>query len=535
MKDICDKHNLLKDKGGVVRVPFLVKGEITPPPEISADKVKAAFDGFDDDTTYTKVDGAQVVREPVIDRESLKLTGEWIYQVMPGCTPGDLIESDFDKLVDGLYAMPFERVEEFLNAALKALGKNGELVQQVRDLSRQTSEHPDVYTDGAFASLPMILDASLARTMVDNELSAWGLPGSRFLDGWVDLDTEAYPGLSNIFAEGLFKDKGLFEPAPAGPSLRAMPTRQVHITAGNAPAIPIISALRAILSKSPAVIKSPYGATLPGALFALAIAAGAPDHPLTKNLSIVYWPGGDESVESAFFMPGAFDRIIVWGAPDAVQSVRQRAMFTRVVTFNPRYGISMIGREAFGDDLMKVATKASTDSMIWNQKACIASQVHYIEGSEVDANKYAEVLAGLFAEYWDGFAPQFLKRGLHGQIKRMKRGKYMNAGWRINEKDGAFMSGVVVNAGEFDIMDHPMSRLVVVRPVADLKDALRFLHHGVSTAGVYPESRRLELRDGILSRGVSNVFPLGHCERMFGGMSHDGMMVLGELVDWKNA
>jgi hypothetical protein len=34
---------------------------------------------------------------------------------------------------------------------------------------------------------------------------------------------------------------------------------------------------------------------------------------------------------------------------------------------------------------------------------------------------------------------------------------------------------------------------------------------------------------------VSNVFPLGQCERMFGGMSHDGMLVLNDLVDWKNA
>lgn len=38
----------------------------------------------------------------------------------------------------------------------------------------------------------------------------------------------------------------------------------------------------------------------------------------------------------------------------------------------------------------------------------------------------------------------------------------------------------------------------------------------------------------ILAWGVSNVPPLGKCEKMFPGMPHDGMPVLSQLVDWKN-
>ena len=53
--------------------------------------------------------------------------------------------------------------------------------------------------------------------------------------------------------------------------------------------------------------------------------------------------------------------------------------------------------------------------------------------------------------------------------------------------------------------------------------------------GVYPESRRLELRDAILARGVSTVLPLGQCERLFSGAPQDGMLVLSQLVDWKVA
>ena len=80
-----------------------------------------------------------------------------------------------------------------------------------------------------------------------------------------------------------------------------------------------------------------------------------------------------------------------------------------------------------------------------------------------------------------------------------------------------------------------MCRLVIVRRVDNLSDAIKYLHPGVSTAGIYPEERRLLLRDLVAARGVSNILPLGKCERIFAGMPHDGMVVLNQLVDWKNA
>jgi hypothetical protein len=99
----------------------------------------------------------------------------------------------------------------------------------------------------------------------------------------------------------------------------------------------------------------------------------------------------------------------------------------------------------------------------------------------------------------------------------------------------SFRSGVVVMRDPFDILDHPLCRLVVVRPVDDLTNVLPYLHQGVSMASVYPEERRCALRDAIAARGVSHIVPLGQCERTFAGMPHDGFMPLHQLVDWKQA
>ena len=44
---------------------------------------------------------------------------------------------------------------------------------------------------------------------------------------------------------------------------------------------------------------------------------------------MVYWRGGDAEVERIVLAPGMFDRIVVWGEPDAVASVKQRSQLTK--------------------------------------------------------------------------------------------------------------------------------------------------------------------------------------------------------------
>jgi hypothetical protein len=544
MAQLCAQHHLLAAEAGVIRVPFLVKGRLVLPPEISRDDIVAAFaagDGAGSAANYVKLPQAQLIRQPVIDRRTMRTTSEYVYQVLPSIQPFDLIESDFDELVNGPYGLTVEAVLDYLQSIASALQEDPATVDQVRDLCRLTSEHPDAYLDAAFATLHVGLDTRAALAMVDHELATWAIPGSRFLDGWVEVPAQVFPGLAPLLAQALpERDQAAPHPAslPAAisTSIRAMPTRQLHITAGNAPQIPLVSALRLVLTKSVGVIKCPLEVTLPGALLALAAVAAAPNHPLTRHLSVVYWHGGDESVETTLLAPGTFDRIVVWGAPEAVASVQSRALFTKIVCFNPRYGLSLIGHEAFAgeDRLRQVAFAAATDVMIYNQKACTASQVQYVEGTEAQVQAYADCLVDVLGR-WDELAPPFVAPATRGQLKRMQRGKYSGAQWRTNQHGEAFTSGVIVMRGEFDILDHPMCRLVVVRRVDDLREALQYLQAAVSTVGVYPEARRLELRDAAAARGVSNVLPLGQCERVFPGAPQDGMLVLSELVDWKNA
>ena len=548
IEGLCREHDLLTlGTDSIVRVPFLVKGTLRVPPPVGMERIQEAFSAKEKTTgkaanavTTVRLEDAQVLREPVLDRETMRWTDDFVYQVLPAFDPEELIERDLDRVVKELYNLPFEEVLDFLGKLSSALSACPELLKELEGVYRRTATVADLYIDYSFTSLPYLLNPEAAREKVDSELSSFEVQGSRFLDTWVEVSDTSVGGLSQQLSPTKAKETSGDYKSPEKMYMRAMPTRQLHLTAGNAPAIPSVSTCRAISLKSAAVIKSPYGATLGGALVSLAACAAAPDHPSVRNLSILYWPGGDERVEGVFFGPDAFDRIVVWGAPDAVASVKSRAIFTKLVTLNPRYGMSWIGREAFeNDDLEEVARRGAVDTMIWNQKACIASSVHYVEGDENQVTAYAQALQKELAE-WDRIAPNFLDPAAQGQIRRLRRGKLLNSKWLVNKqnegdkRNEGISSMVLVVKGEFDMMDHTLSRMVIVRPVASLEDALPYLNHSVSTVGVFPESRRIELCDRILARGVSTTYPLGMGDRMSTGMAHDGMKVYSELVDWKN-
>ena len=532
-----DEPTIAADDDGVISVPALVRGTLVAPPAVGRREIEAAFATEErqraggDPPTLVRLNRAWVLREPVLDRTSMRASGAWQYQVLPEVTPLDLVEDDLDTLAAGLYDLEFGDVLRYVEGLQQAYGADAELLRQVKAWVRATSEAPDPYVEAGFAMFPVMLAGAVAETMVDTDLAAWGIPGRRFLDGWVEVPGTVYPApVHLIHAQHLPPIAG-YDPAAAVPRMRALPTRQLHITAGNSPLVPLASLLRGLWTKSAATIKLPYGATLAGAYLALLAARTFPDHPLTRHLSVLYWPGGDEQFEAPLFLPGRYDRIVVWGAPGAVLSVRERAAFTKTVTFNPRYGVSLVGREAF-DDLPQVVGRAVCDTLIQGQKACIASQIHYLEADQAGAERYAAALRDELGR-WDRFAPAALSRSQQGQIRRMKRGSFLGATWFENRADGAYHSAVAVMPQEFNITEHPLCRLIVVRPVASLERALRFLHPGVATAGVYPEPRRRELAVRIAARGVSNVPPLGQAGYTYPGMPHDGMLVLSELVDWK--
>lgn len=519
-----DTAGLLRADGDAIRVPVLARGRLVVP----------------------EGDAVLEIREATIDRATMRPDGGARRLVLPRVAAADLLYEDPGTVRARLAAVPFAALCDWLDAAAELLEPDGPLGARVRTLVAAASDLADPLLDAGLRLNATMMRAFAVREVVDRELAAGGVPGSRFLDEWVEVDAPVWDGPTGALRAALAS-----APAPGAapsPHVRALPTLQIHVTAGNAPVVAPASALRLLATRSGGVVKLPSASILPGAALAVALHAAAEAHPAARAvldaLSLVYWKGGDAAVEEPLFDPAVFDRVVVWGAPDAVERVSALAAGAiRTLTFNPRYGVSLIGREALADDaaLDAAARLAAADVLVWNQRACIASLVHYVEA---DAGGQGTAAGGDAADRWaaalrealaaaDRLAPSAPSLAALGQIQRMRRGSLVGARWHwVGGPGRDARAAVVVAPGPFDLSSHPLSRVVIVRRVARLDDALALLHRGVSTVGVHPEPRRLALRDPVAARGVSNIVPLGHAERAFAGMPHDGMRVLSDLVEW---
>lgn len=515
-----DTAGLLRADGDAIRVPVLTRGRLVVP----------------------EGDAVLEIREATIDRATMRPDGGARRLVLPRVAAADLLYEDPGTVRARLAAVPFAALCDWLDAAAELLEPDGPLGARVRTLVAAASDLADPLLDAGLRLNATMMRAFAVREVVDRELATGGVPGSRFLDEWVEVDAPVWDGPTGALRAALAS-----APAPGAapsPHVRAFPTLQIHVTAGNAPVVAPASALRLLATRSGGVVKLPSASILPGAALAVALHAAAEAHPAARAvldaLSLVYWKGGDAAVEEPLFDPAVFDRVVVWGAPDAVERVSALAAGAiRTLTFNPRYGVSLIGREALADDAaLDAATRlAAADVLVWNQRACIASLVHYVEAdavgqSEDVADRWAAALREALAAA-DHLAPSAPSSAALGQIQRMRRGSLVGARWHwVGGPGRDARAAVVVAPGPFDLSSHPLSRVVIVRRVARLDDALALLHRGVSTVGVHPEPRRLALRDLVAARGVSNIVPLGHAERAFAGMPHDGMRVLSDLVEW---
>jgi hypothetical protein len=497
---------------GVLRLPALVAGRLVLAPEPPAAAIPAGPGRF-------RFPGGYGLRRPLLDRAGAP-TGELRTVVVPAIPPARLSARD-PALMEELARLPFGEVLAYVGGMREALAPSTAIAAGLAAASGGRRARV------AVELMRALLDPDGLAEAVDRDLGAPGVAGRRFLDGWVPARTRRHSGVTSRAGRELL---GLAPSAVAAPALRALPTRQLHVTAGNADAIPLVSLLRALATKGQAIVKSPSESFLAGTLLAVTMHELDPSHPLTRATSLVSWPGGDRAVEDALLGGGGFDRLVAWGSADTIASLGARAGGLRSLLLGPRMGVSLIGRGAPA----AAAELAVSDSLIEDQAACSSSLVHYVEGDEADALAYCETARAALAR-WDALVPHVPSPAAAGRLERLRRGELAGARWWANRRGAATTSAVAYARVPFDLAAHPGGRCVVVRRVDDLGEAVALLHPGIATAGVAPEPRRLALRDAIAARGVSLVAPLGEAESTYAGMPHDGARILSELVAWTSA
>ena len=114
----------------------------------------------------------------------------------------------------------------------------------------------------------------------------------------------------------------------------------------------------------------------------------APDHPITRHVSVAYWKGGDERIEAALYDPRRIEKIVAWGGFAGIKHLTQYLQpGLDLITLDPKHSATIIGPEAFADDrtLLSVARRLAVDIGALNQEGCVNARVVYVQSGTDEA------------------------------------------------------------------------------------------------------------------------------------------------------
>lgn len=402
--------------------------------------------------------------------------------------------------------VPLREIVAFLVELGKRLDfdRNDLLRQSYDGMLRVSALGPRVL-ENCYRDMTFMFDETLMMAEVQGSI---GDPAK--LDGWVGHDPAGFPN-----------------------RLRAFPPRLVHVMAGNAPSVAALTIVRAALTKGVHLLKLASNDLFTPTAILATMAEMDATHPVTQSFSAVYWRGGDAAIERLIYQPQYFDKLVVWGGEGAVRNaVNYIGPGFELISFDPKVSISMIGAEAIAtaEAVADTAERAARDVMVFDQDACSASRYQFVEGELDDVDAYCAALA---AEL--------------GKDQRLGNGQIEPTPAAIREEVEVLRSlepiyrvfgapdgrGLVVRSDE-PVGFHPDRKTVNVVQVPSLEDAVRHVTVATQTVGIYPASRKKDLRDRLAGAGAQRIVTLGRVisTETFGGQPHDGIFPLHRMLKW---
>lgn len=410
-----------------------------------------------------------------------------------GAYVGQLINSRPESLID-LYDLSLERIYDFLDelGGRLDLDRNPywreafEVSCHASNLSREVMEH-------CYRTMPGALSKANVREVVEARI------GADYLEGWVK--------------RSLGDGRTL--------NVRAIGSRSIHVVAGNVPVVSIVTVMRSAITRNDAIIKAPSNDPLSANAIARTMIDMAPDHPLTKHLSVAYWKGGDEAIEERIYQPANIEKIIAWGGYSSVKHIsKYLGPGIDLITLDPKSSTTLIGKDVFADEktMREVAIRVAADLGGWDQEACVNARVMFVEsGTDAQglerANRFGqmifEALQVLPKTTSNGpvrFDPQ-LKSEIQAILSLEDFYRVFTDPARM-EKTGAVIVSQMNEQVDFPKLLY--GRVGNLVPLDDINEAIGFFSAATQTVGIYPDTLRRRLRDRAALMGGQIFQPVGY-------------------------
>ena len=394
-----------------------------------------------------------------------------------------------------LYALRIEEIFEFLAELGHRLppSRNPWMEEAFR-ISCHTSGLGADILRAMYENMDRMLDPASLREAAENSI------GIDYLENWVEMPLEG----------------------PVTARIRAFGARAVHIVAGNAPGTSLLTVARNAITRSDAIIKTPSNDPLTAAAIARTMIDMAPDHPLTRHLSVAYWKGGDERVEEKLYTSGNIEKIVAWGGMASIKHIAKYVQpGIELVALDPKLSSTIIGREAFADEetLARVAGALALDGGGLNQEGCVNARVVWVEsGTDKAGLERLSRFGQLVYEAIQALPPQIsgpavrMDPALADEVSALRLG---GDDW-YKVIGGGIEGAVIVSQMEEPVDFAPLlaNRVLNLVPVDDVETPVQAVTSYTQTIGIWPESLKRRLRDQLAIHGAQRLVTLGHAVGM---------------------
>lgn len=306
----------------------------------------------------------------------------------------------------------------------------------------------------------------------------------------------------------------------------------VQVVSGSVPGVGVNALIRALLVKSPVLLKPGLGdVTLP-VLFAEALREADP--AMAEAVAVLYWPGGSDEVERA-----ALERaevVVAYGSDAAVKAIQTRTPVTaRFVGYHHRISLAIVGRDA----TPRAATDLARATAMFDQRGCVSPQLVFVEdGGAFSPDAFAELLADEFRRL-EGELPSATlgveEAGALQQYRGLAEMRTATGTGRVLH-GGAHSTWTVLLETEPADMPASPARALRVRAVPDaahLAEVLAPMSRHLQTVGYAGMADRAGELASLLGRlGASRVTPLKEMAFPPAWWLHDGRGPLHDLVRW---
>jgi hypothetical protein len=466
--------------------------------------------------TATQLTAPAVIRGELIATDLVSFGGRGGMASFEAPDPGSLLSAlplrDPSRLRD-VQDMPFDEIVEYLAEIGRALvlERNAHL-QEALELSAQFSDMTAPLVRSSFDQLPSLFEPEAVRELADATV---GMP---YLEGWVPRQ----------MADG------------RKVSIRAFGARTVHVIAGNSPLIAALSIIRNAITRSDAIVKTPSNDPLTALAIARTMLDVAPDHPITKHVSVAYWKGGDTEFEERLYQPVNVEKIIAWGGFASVTHVlRYVQPGLELISLDPKRSATIIGREAFESEeaFSEAALRAATDVGAINQLGCVNARVVYVaSGTDTEGLERANRLGEAIYQQMLGLPEKLSTKAkwFDPELKADIDALRSNPDW-YRVFGGAEGEGAVIVSQ----LDEPVDfhrrltgRVANIVPIDSPTEAVREMNAYTQTVGVYPESLKETLRDILPLHGAQRLVSLGYAAWPSVSLPQDGIEPVRRMVKW---